>query len=181
METTTINIYFFNDFYKKNRRSVHYYIYKMTHDPLATEELVNDVFMKVYKNMHTFKEEKSQFKTWVYNIAMNATIDYLRKKKLETHSMYDVIITDHDGEKKDEMDFTSSENDPLAALITNESREKITKAMKKLKPIQAEILSQYAYGYSYDEIAEELNMPLGTVKATLHIARTKMKEMFAIA
>jgi len=149
----------------------------MIHDPLVAEELVDDVFINVYKAMSTFDESKSQFKTWVYNIAKNATIDYLRKKKLETRSMYDVLI-DNDGESVEEMDFTSSDKDPLDLMINSEVKVSITEALHELKPLQAEILTQYAYGYTYDEIAADLNMPIGTVKATMHSARKRMQQIF---
>lgn len=178
MKDSSINIYFYNDFYKKNKSALYHFILKMIHDPLVAEELVDDVFVNVYKAMNTFDESKSQFKTWVYNIAKNATIDYVRKKKLDTQSMYyDYQLSDNTFEEK-EKDFTSIEKDPLDLLINSEEKGKITEALHELKPLQAEILTQYAYGYTYDEIAADLHMPIGTVKATMHSARKRMQEIF---
>jgi len=171
METTI-----FDKFYKENKRSVQNFIFKKTHDQLVAEELVNDVFVKVYHNMHKFDPTKATMKTWVFNIATNATIDYLRKRKLETKSMFDMISdSEHDNAQ---MDFASDEASPLDQLITNESQEKITKAIKTLSATDGEIISQYALGFSYEDIATELGIPIGTVKAKMHFARNRMKEYF---
>lgn len=173
----TINIKEYNEFYKKNKRAIHYFILKMTHDEMATEELVNDVFVKVYQNMEKFDDSKSSFKTWVHNIATNATIDFLRKKRLQTKSI-DEMISDDETRYSIKMEFASNEADPLHQLMTAESHLSIDKAIKTLPALQAEILRQLSIGITYDEIAEELGMPIGTVKGSIHLARTRMKELF---
>lgn len=175
---TNVNIKAYNDFYKKNQRALFNFIFKMTHNVEVSEELVNDAMLKVYQNLHRFDETKSQFKTWVYNIASNATIDYLRKRKLETKSMQDVLI-DNNGEESGEMDFASEDATPLEVMISAESQAMIDKAMKsELSKQQSEIMTMYALGFSYENIADELKMPIGTVKGSLHMARTRMREFF---
>ena len=183
--SASVNMYQYNEFYKKNHKSMYHFIFKRIfkgkangdEQSLIAEELANDVFVKAYKAMHTFDEKKSQFKTWIYNIAINTIIDHLRKKKLETRSMH-ITAEDHDGDLYSEMDFASGDEDPLHSMITSESREKIKDAIAMLPPLQAEILSQFSVGYTYDEIADDLNMPLGTVKGALHNARVRMREIF---
>lgn len=173
----TISIKEYNEFYNKNKRAINHFIFKMTHDAMVTEELVNDVFVKVYQNMEKFDDSKSSFKTWVFNIATNATIDFLRKKKLETKSI-DEMISDDESRHSIVKEFASNEADPLHQLMISESHASITKAIKTLPALQAELLRQVSLGVSYDEIAEELGLPIGTVKGSLHLARTRMKELF---
>jgi RNA polymerase sigma-70 factor (ECF subfamily) len=143
---------------------------------MIAEELVNDVFMKVYQTINKFDESKASFKTWVYNIATYAAIDHLRKKKLATKSMFD-SFENNDGEVI-AIDFEDSQADPLEQMITNESQEEIAEGIRTLPKQQAEMLKQYAVGFSYEEIAAELGIPLGTVKGAMHLARVKMKAYF---
>lgn len=166
----------FNTFYKTNKRAVQNHIFKMINDLMTAEELVNDVFVKVHQTINKFDESKSSFKTWVYNIATHAAIDYLRKKKLNTKSMHDAY-ENNDGETQT-FDYKDSQADPLEQLISSESQENIAAGFESLPKSQAEMLKQYAIGFSYEEIAAELGIPLGTVKGAMHLARTKMKAYF---
>lgn len=168
-----VSIYEYNDFYKKNKRALYQFIYMRCHDKLAAEELVNDAFIKAYKALSTFDGNKASFKTWIYNIAINATIDYLRKKQVSTTSMYG---TDEEGEVT-VMEFNSYEDSPLDEMIVNERHAQINQAMSKLDPAQANMLNKLVDGYSYEEIAEELRMPVGTVKATIHRSRQLMRAL----
>ncbi len=173
---SNINMYQYNAFYKENRRAIQNFIFKMTHDLMTAEELVNDVFMKAYQNLTKFDETKSSFKTWVYNIASNATIDYLRKRKLATKSMHDTY-PDKDGEIN-AMDFESVDADPLEQIIQAESIENLEKKIGLLTKKRKEIVSLFAQGFNYEEIASTLGMPIGTVKGDMHIARNQMNEIF---
>jgi len=167
-----ISIYEYNDFYKKNKRGLTQFIYMRCHDKLASEELVNDVFVKAYKALSTFDGNKASFRTWVYNIAINATIDFQRKKKISTTSMYG---NDDEGEVT-VMEFDSYADSPLDEMIVNERHAQINRAMSRLKPNQAAMLNKLVEGFSYEEIAEELNISVGTVKATIHRSRELMRE-----
>ncbi len=166
-----ISIYEYNDFYKKNKRALYQFIFMRCNDKLAAEELVNDSFVKAYKALSTFDGNKASFKTWIYNIAINATIDFQRKKQISTTSMYG---NDDEGEVT-VMEFTSYNDSPLDEMIVNERHAQIDRAMAKLNPEQATMLSKLVDGYSYEEIAEELNMNIGTVKATIHRSRELMR------
>lgn len=163
----------FNAFYKENKRGIFNVIFKIVHDISAAEELVNDVFMKMHISFGKFDETKSSLKTWVYNIATNASIDHLRKKKLATKSFNDVIV-DNDGEAH-AMDFETNEVDPLHKLIQEEKFRKLDALVNTLPAQQATMIRQYSEGYSYDEIAEGLGLPIGTVKGAMHAARNRIK------
>jgi len=162
-----VSIYEYNDFYKKNKRAVYQFIYMRCNDKLAAEELANDAFIKAYKALSTFDGNKASFRTWIYNIALNATTDYWRKKKISTTSMYG---NDDEGEVT-VLEFKSYDDSPLDVMINSERHAQINSAMSKLDPIQADMLNKLVDGYSYEEIAEELSMNLGTVKATIHRSR----------
>lgn len=178
--TASINIYQYNDFYKKNKRALFNFILKMVGDPLTSEELVDDVFIKVYHAMHTFDEAKASFKTWVYNIASNAAIDYLRKRKIQTISMdrgYEYEYDRSEGDAK-ELQFASDASSPLDDLIESEAKGKIESVLATMSDDKAAIIRLCAQGYNYQDIADELGMNLGTVKCYIHKARHKMREAF---
>jgi len=178
--TTKLTTKTYNAFYKENKRSVQSFIFKMTHNIEIAEELVNNVFVKVYQKMHTFDETKSSLRTWVYNIATNTTIDFLRKKKIETVSFnYKDISpnTSVSDEGMCVMDFESDDADPLEKLISSESENSINN-LKNLSAQQREILRKLVMGYNYEDIAIEMGIPIGTVKASIHTARMKMKQYF---
>lgn len=171
-----VNMYAYNQFYTKNKRALFNFIFKMTRDAMVAEELVNDTFLKVYNAMHTFDESKASFRTWVYNIASNATVDYIRKKKVQTVSMYG--LPDSDIDRISVMDFKSDDENPLESLMSTEARSKVDAALGQLTDTQANIVNHMINGYNYQDIADELDMPIGTVKSYIHHARVRMKEIF---
>lgn len=173
---TTITEKQFNAFYKENKRGLQNFIFKIVHDLLAAEELVNDVFIKMYQSIGRFDESKSSMRTWVYNIASNCAIDYLRRKKIDTKS-FNSSLVDNDGESH-ALDFESDDADPLETIIRNESYNNLNALVGTLPTQQAEMLRQYGLGFTYDEIAAELGLPLGTVKGAMHLARKKMNAYF---
>lgn len=173
---TTITEKQFNAFYKENKRGIQNFIFKIVHDLMAAEELVNDVFIKMYQSMGKFDSSKSSLRTWVYNIASNAAIDHLRKRKLETKSFNNTLV-DNDGESH-ALDFETDEASPLEKLIQNEGFDNLNALVGTLPAQQAEMLRQYGMGFTYEEIATELGLPLGTVKGAMHLARKKMNVYF---
>jgi RNA polymerase sigma factor (sigma-70 family) len=174
----SINMYQYNDFYKKNKRALFNFILKMVSDPLTAEELVDDVFIKVFNAMHTFDEKKASFKTWVYNIASNASIDYLRKRKVQTISI-DNGYENSDGEVE-EFQIASDTSSPLDDLIEGEAKDRVESVLATMSEDKAAILRLCAQGYNYQDIADELGMNLGTVKCYIHKARHKMREAFGM-
>ena len=131
------------------------------------EEIASEVFVKVHANLHTFNEELAGIRTWIWRIANNLMIDHFRKKRLFFESI--------DDDRHDKQDFLlqiKMDGNPLMELESNELGEHILNAMVDLPSSVSDVAEKYFIGEeTYKEIAEGLNIPMGTVKA--HIFRAK--------
>ena len=132
------------------------------------EEVAQDVFVKAYRSLADFRGE-SKFSTWLYTITNTTAITFLRKKKLETHSL--------DNEKVFEL-ADSKDSGFRANTIEQKSRVgMVTRAIALLSPDDAEIITLfYKVEQSLDEIGKILGLETNTVKVRLHRARTRLKE-----
>lgn len=132
------------------------------------EEVAQDVFVKAFRSLADFRGE-SKFSTWLYTIASTTSITFLRKKKLDIHSL--------DNEKVFEL-ADNKDSGFRANLIEQKSRANmVTKAIGLLSPDDAEIITLfYKVEQSLDEIAKILGLETNTVKVRLHRARTRLKE-----
>ena len=113
------------------------------------------------------------FSTWLYTVAKNNCIDYLRKNKLTTVSI-DKIIEDSK-ERKNNFNIASSDPDPEKIMIKKQRVAILRQIVNQLKEKQRQLVKlRYFKEMSYEEIAETLDIPLGTVKAQLHRSREKL-------
>ena len=137
--------------------------------------------MKVSKGLDRFDETKSSLKTWILNIAKNALIDYYRKKKLNVVSFDEVIVSWAYGEEESDVDqmiaIKESNLNPEEKMIEAEVSKRMYDKFETLSENEKLIASLHFFdGLSYDEVAESLNIPLGTVKVKLFTARKTMME-----
>lgn len=151
------------------RDSLYFMLLKMTNNPHDAEDLTIEAFGKAFKKLHQYTPDYA-FSTWLFKIASNNCIDFIRKKKKYTFSMdknYD------DDENNDLASSIPSETlDPEEHVIKNQKIKLMREVVEKLKPHYRELIElRYFKEYSYDEIAEEMELPLGTVKAQLFRAR----------
>jgi len=147
-------------------------LYRMVHSKEETEDLVQEAFMKAFAALPTFNEEFA-FSTWLYKIAINNTIDHLRKKRLRTYSL-DKPIQSKEGEVKREYPDLTWEADK--EVLSTEKTTIISKAIDELpEKYRIAIVLRHSEEKSYEEIAEILNIPLGTVKARIFRAREALK------
>ena len=152
----------------KYDRPIYFHIRKMIKEQEMVEDLVQEVFIKAFKNLETYSNEYA-FSTWLYRIATNHTIDYLRKRKLQTFSINDPIRT-KDGEMEVQLpDETYSTDQPI---IKKERKAIVQNAIQNLPEKYRKVIEmRHMEELSYDEIAVELDLPLGTVKAHIFRAR----------
>lgn len=155
-------------------------VYRISYRYVGSEEdakdVTQEVFVKIYKNLSNFKFE-SKFSTWIYQIASNTAIDFLRKRK-ETYSI-DAEIEEKDGAMRAEVPDHNKEDRPEEVLERKEQMDEIQRAITKLSSEHREVLILRAYGeLSYDEMSEVLGVSLGTVKSRLKRARENMKELY---
>lgn len=153
---------------KKYHDPIYNLIFKMIHDKSDVEDLTQEAFIKAFNSLPSFNFEFA-FSTWLYKIATNNSIDYLRKKKIKTFSINKPIET-KDGEV--EYEIPDSTFVPDQPVIFNQKRNIIQDAIDTLpEKYQTVIIMRHQEEKSYEEISEELNLPLGTVKAHLFRAR----------
>ena len=141
-------------------------------------DLSQEIFLKVYQALDRYNAEY-KFSTWIFRIASNAGIDFLRKRRIRTVSM-DSAPAGAAEEEGPVREFPSRELDPLGNLRNAERRRRISREISALPPDFRELIAlRHFAGLSYEEIAETKNMPLGTVKNKLFRARAVLKDRLA--
>lgn len=157
------------------RKPVFHMIYKMVRNNDDAEDLTIEAFAKAFKNLSKFNPEYT-FSTWLFRIATNNCIDFIRKKKLNTFSI-NTSATDDNGDSV-EIDIRDTNLNPAEEAIKKQKIEIMRLVVTKLPPkYQLLVNLRYFDELSYDEIAKELDAPLGTVKAQLHRARELLLDL----
>lgn len=152
----------------KYERSIYFHIRKMIKEKELVEDLVQEVFMKAFHNLTSYSNEYA-FSTWLYRIATNHTIDYLRKKKLQTLSI-DQPYKTRDGDMEMQLPDTNFATDE--PVIKKERKNMVQDAIHNLpEKYKVVIQMRHMEEKSYQEISEILDLPLGTVKAHIFRAR----------
>lgn len=160
---------------ERYKRPVYHMILKMVRNIDDAEDLTIEAFAKAFRNLHRFKKDYT-FSTWLFRIATNNAIDFIRKKRLETMSL-DTSFHDDNGDAV-QIDVEDHNLNPQEEAIKSQKIELIQLFVTKLPPkYQRLVRLRYFKEYSYEEIAEELNAPLGTIKAQLHRARELMYDL----
>ena len=149
------------------RDAIYYMLLKMVNNKNDAEDLTIEAFGKAFKSIQQYTP-KYAFSTWLFKIATNNCIDFIRKQKAN-------LISIDQAEEEDEMGpppLQSAGLDPEEDMIKNQKVDLMRTVVDKLKPRYRNLIKlRYFKEYSYEEIAEELNLPLGTVKAQLYRAR----------
>ena len=157
------------------RESIYFMMLKMVRSDDDAEDLTIEAFGKAFNRLHQYSPSYA-FSTWLFKIASNNAIDFIRKKRIKVTSM-DSAYTNSDGEKVG-IDVRSNERDPEEVTIHAEKVVLMREIVKKLKPRYRDLIEKrYFEELSYDEIATEMDLPLGTVKAQLFRARAFLADM----
>ncbi len=160
---------------QRYKRPVYHMILKMIRNVDDAEDLTIESFAKAFKSLHKFKKDFT-FSTWLFRIATNNTIDFIRKKKLNTLSL-DNTFTDDNGSPIS-IDIEDENLNPQEISIKKQKAALIQVFVDKLPAkYQRLVRLRYFQELAYEEIAKELDAPLGTVKAQLHRARELLYEM----
>jgi RNA polymerase sigma-70 factor (ECF subfamily) len=151
------------------RDSLYFMLLKMTNNANDADDLTIEAFGKAFKKLEQYTPDYA-FSTWLFKIASNNCIDFMRKKKKRTFSMNNTTNGD-DGQELATI-IPSDTLDPEENIMKKEKVRMMREIVEKLKPHYRKLIElRYFKEYSYEEIAEELNLPLGTVKAQLFRAR----------
>jgi RNA polymerase sigma-70 factor (ECF subfamily) len=164
----------FQALFQKYNRRVYAVALGVVKSPEDAMDVVQDAFIKVHKHLATF-QGASSFYTWLYRIVMNLGIDHVRKKRKIVEWGDDVPIEHAAGDRT--MVPKVPDANPSQSVVRRELSEKIRQALDTLPEYhRAVILLREVEGMSYEEIAEVLNVPKGTIMSRLFHARRKMQE-----
>jgi len=153
----------------KYRDTLYFMMLKMTSNPTDAEYLTIEAFGKAFKNIHQYTTDYA-FSTWLFRIVANNCIDFLRKSKR-------ILFADHFLDEDDEgIDLPATiiytGPDPEERIIEKQKIQLMREVVERLKPHYRMLIElRYFKEWSYEEIADEFDLPLGTVKAQLFRAR----------
>jgi RNA polymerase sigma-70 factor (ECF subfamily) len=166
----------YRELIRRYERPVFALLFRMLRDRELAEDLAQETFIKALNAIESYRPE-FKFSSWIFKIANNAAIDHLRRRELDTLSL--------DGsphaETPEAMQATAlqiggRQESPLDAVEARELGGMIEQAIGRLRPeYRSCILLRHVEGRAYEEIAEILNLPLGTVKTYIHRARNELR------
>lgn len=157
----------------RHKKAVFHIIYKIVSDPEESSDLVQETFMKAFVSLASFNPQY-RFSTWLYKIAANCAIDYLRKKKRDTVSLDEPVKTK---DEEFEVEIPDWSKNPEAEWVAKEKALSIEEAIQSLpKQFREVIIYRHSEDKSYEEISEILKIPVGTVKARIFRARELLKK-----
>lgn len=161
---------------ERYRESIYFMLLKMVNNSDDAEDLTIEAFGKAFNRLKQYQPNYA-FSTWMFKIASNNCIDFIRKQRKKKTMSIDTGMTNEDGERMG-FDIESDGRDPEEEVIRDQKIQAMRQVVDKLKPRYRElVILRYFKEYSYDEIAQELDLPLGTVKAQLFRAREFLANM----
>lgn len=165
----------FGELMELYRESIYFTMFKMVKNSDDADDLTIEAFGKAFSRLEQYSPSFA-FSTWLFKIASNNCIDFIRKKRVKVTSM-DTGFTRENGEVIF-YDARASGQNPEEAIIHNQKVKMMRHLVTKLKPRYRELVElRYFEELSYEEIAETLHLPLGTVKAQLFRARDFLANM----
>ncbi len=155
---------------QRYRESVYYTMLRMCNNKEDADDLTIEAFGRAFKRLNQYTPTYA-FSTWLFKIATNNAIDFLRNKKKNTSISLDFKMENDEGQEFSKS-ITSQTLDPEEHIIKKQKINMLRVVVDKLKPRYKELVEmRYYEELSYDEIAEKLDLPVGTVKAQLFRAR----------
>ncbi len=158
---------------ERHKGAVFHVVFKIVRDRETANDLVQETFMKAFSSLASYRSEY-RFSTWLYKIAANCSIDHLRKKRIQVLSLEGQFNDDSESRTIDVPDYSYH---PERDLVRKEQRFSIEEAIDSLpKKYREVIVYRHKDDKSYEEIADLLDIPIGTVKARIFRARELLKK-----
>ncbi len=170
----------YRELVRRYERPIFSLLFRMVRDRELAEDLSQETFVKALNAIESYRPE-FKFSSWIFKIANNAAIDHLRRRELDTLSLEG---SPH-AETPEAMEATAlqigaAQETPLDEVEARELGGQIEAAIARLRPeYRACILLRHVEGRAYEEIADMLDLPLGTVKTYIHRARNELRQMLA--
>lgn len=170
----------FRELLARYERPVFSLVYRMVRNRTLAEDLAQEAFIRAFNAISSYKPSY-KFSNWILKIANNHTIDYLRKRKLDTISIDGAPNATSDEEVgRTRLSLESGDESPQEYVENRELGGQIESAIGTLREeYRTAVLLRHVEGYAYEEIAEIMDVPLGTVKTYLHRARGELKQRLA--
>ena len=168
----------FNEIVGRYKGRIYSYLYRMTGNAEDAEDLTQEVFVRMYSHIHTFRAEAS-LSTWLFRIAGNLCVDAFRRKKKERGvvSSLDTPIFSDDEDSHATRDVPDLKAAPEILFSRKELGGQIEAALAKLpSKLRSAVVLHDIEGLAYEEIAEVEKIPLGTVKSRIFNARVALRE-----
>jgi RNA polymerase sigma factor (sigma-70 family) len=158
----------YTELMNRYKKKVEIIVSRLVKKEFDVEDLVQEIFTKAFTSLSTFKSEFS-FSTWLYKIATNHCIDHIRKRKISIYSLDEELELEEDTVHREIPDWSKT---PDYELLRKEKNEIIHQAINSLpEHYRKVIILRHFEDKSYEEIAKELKLPIGTVKVHLFRAR----------
>ncbi len=155
--------------YDRHGKVVYSLAYRMMGHQQAAEDLVQEAFLKVWRSAGSYRVEKASVRTWILSIVRNSAIDVLRSTASRRKTQ----------ERVEAQTPSSQPSEAFGEAWRNSQREQIREALRGLPPEQLKVLElSYFSGYTHTEIAQLLDLPLGTVKGRMRLGLKKIREHF---
>lgn len=158
----------------ENQNRIYTLCLRMTGNPQDAQDLAQEAFLKAWRGLGSFQGDSS-FSTWVYRLASNVCIDFLRREKRRQGISPAFSLDDEDRADLHPPDYSQ---DPAAAYQRDQQRQELERALEQLPAHHRQVLvMRELSGLSYQEISQSLGIDLGTVKSRLARARLAMKKI----
>ena len=163
----------YDDLVRRYQERIYATIYHMTANHEDANDLAQEAFIKAYQALKSFKGDSS-FYTWVYRIAVNKTINFLKQRKNKIH----LSLNDLDFNAENDPDLVAliSEKTPRRDIALSELQEKLNGAMLKLSEVHRLVVTLHdVQGLSHEEIGKIMDCNIGTVRSRLFYARQQLQ------
>ncbi len=170
----------YRELIRRYERPLFSLLYRMVRDRELAEDLAQETFVKALNAIESYRPEY-KFSSWIFKIANNAAIDHLRRRELDTLSLEGSPHAETpEAVQATALQIGDRQESPLDEVEARELGGQIEQAIARLRPeYRSCILLRHVEGRAYEEIAEILNLPLGTVKTYIHRARNELRQALA--
>jgi RNA polymerase sigma-70 factor (ECF subfamily) len=170
----------FEELLRRYERPVFSLVFRMVRDHALAEDLAQEVFIKAFQAIQSY-DPTYKFSSWIFKIANNLTIDHLRRRRIETVSIHgSPHATTTEGQMQSRIVLESQDENPEEFVESRELGDRIEGAISRLRPeYRTAILLRHVEGYSYEEVADIMEVPLGTAKTYIHRGRSELRTHLA--
>ena len=159
----------FATLYDRHSRAAFSLAYKLMGERMAAEDLVQEVFLKIWRAARSYRSERGSVRTWILSIVRNRSIDQLRSHASRRRT-------------QDKLEASAPRSQPSEAFAEtwrNSQRDRVRDALNTLPPEQLKVLElAYFSGYTHVQVSELLDVPLGTIKGRMRLGLKKMRVYF---